>query len=205
MHVFSVLQELNKEMNKNDPEWQRKYEARLEEATAHVEFCCVLYRHQLKKGRHFVHEHPWNARSWKLPCIEELKEDSRVNVAYANMCRFGMTTHIDKRDGPRGLVSKPTGFMTSGWGMYQELCKPCKGGHLHLPLSGSRASACQEYPKDLCKAICRGILKQKALDAEGHRVTGGMDQGQMYSFMCRVIDEPTTRRLRARSEHRPMM
>ena len=76
---------------------------------------------------------------------------------------------------------------------------------MHVPLMGGRASACQEFPKDLCKAICRGILKQKLLDAEGHQVTGGMNQGQMYSLMCRVIDEPTTRRLRARSEHRPMM
>ena len=107
--LFSALQELNKAIHKNNPEWQRKYEDRLKEAIAHVEYCCVLYRHQLKMGRHFVHEHPWSARSWKLECILDLQSDARVKTAYANLCRFGMTSHIDKKDGDRGLVAKPTG------------------------------------------------------------------------------------------------
>ena len=31
---------------------------RLQEARRHLEFCVVLYRDQLARGKHFLHEHP---------------------------------------------------------------------------------------------------------------------------------------------------
>ena len=62
------------------------YEKNLKKAIQHVEFCCILYRHQLKENRHVVHEHPWNAKSWKLECMKESIEDDRTSVAYTHMC-----------------------------------------------------------------------------------------------------------------------
>ena len=116
--LFSALMELNLAQHKDNPEWIAKYEAALAAATRHMEFCCILYRHQLKMGRHFIHEHPWLAKSWKLECVQEILEDVRVSVAYANMCQFGMTTHIESRHGPRGPVAKSTGFTTSSWAVF---------------------------------------------------------------------------------------
>lgn len=156
-------------------------------------------------GRHFVHEHPWNARSWKLECILDLQSDTRVKTAYTNMCRSGMTSHIDKKDGDRGLVAKPTGFMTSSWDVFEELNKPCKGGHARVPLMTGRASACQEYPPQLCNAICRGVIKQKTLDQEGHTVTGSCSPGQLYSLMIKIVDEPTMKKIKPKHPDCPVM
>ena len=35
----------------------------------HLHFCASLYRKQLIAGRHFIHEHPTTAFSWKDPQI----------------------------------------------------------------------------------------------------------------------------------------
>ena len=164
--MFSMLQELNIAVHGKDEAWMKKFEEQKAKATRHIEFCCELYRYQLSQRRHFLHEHPWSARSWKLSCIEDLLIDSRVLLAHGDMCRFGMTSHIDKPSGERGPVKKPTGFMTSSWCIYDELDKRCHAGlgHVHVPLVAGRASAAQVYPDDLCRAICRGIAKQKTYD-----------------------------------------
>ena len=60
--------------------------------------CCMLiYRHQLDHGRHFLHEHPWGAGSWKLPRVESLVRDTRFRVVEGHMCQFGMTSHVAER------------------------------------------------------------------------------------------------------------
>ena len=60
---FSVLQELNKVVHGDKPGWQAKFDIEEDKAIKHVEFCCALYKYQVKQGRHFLHEHPWTARS----------------------------------------------------------------------------------------------------------------------------------------------
>ena len=201
--MFSMLQELTKAVKKGDPQWKLRHNKLVEEATIHINFCCSLYKWQLKRGKHFVHEHPWSARSWKLPGIESLMSDPRVQIAYTNMCQFGMTTHIDIKDGPRGPVAKPTGFMTSGWAMFEELNRKCKDNHVHIPLVGGRASACQQYPSALCEAICRGVAKQKAFDAGGDVSTGIMSRGSLCSLMTRVIEPCIGRKIRMHCGSRP--
>ena len=122
--------------------------------------------------------------------------DARVSVAYANMCQFGMTSHIDVKDGPRGPVAKPTGFLTSGWAMVRALSRRCRDGHAYVPLVGGRASACQQYPPALCEAMCRGIAKQKAYEAGGDIVTGALDRKMLCSLMSRVVDPIRGRKIR---------
>ena len=60
---FSLLQELNKAAHKDKPGWLEKHEVEKAKAVRHTEFGCSLYRYQLEHGRHFLHEHPWTARS----------------------------------------------------------------------------------------------------------------------------------------------
>ena len=129
--MFSVLQELNKSINKDKPGWQQKFDLEKEKAIKHVEFVCVLYGYQLQQGRHFLHEHPWTAKSWDLPCIKEIMRHPSVDVVHGHMCQFGMTSHIDQRDGPVGPVKKPTGFMTSSYWIRQQLGRRCDGSHDH--------------------------------------------------------------------------
>ena len=60
-----------------------------------------MYKYQLDRGRHFIHEHPWGARSWDVRCIRTLLEDKRVLIAKVDQCRFGLeTTNAEGELGP---------------------------------------------------------------------------------------------------------
>ena len=187
---FSVLQELNKAAHGDKPGWLDKFNAEKAKAIKHIEFCCALYRYQLQQGRHFVHEHPWTARSWALPCVQKLLDHPSVEVTQAHMCRFMMTTHVDKKDGEVGLVKKPTGFMTSSHCILKQLDRKCTEDHVHVPLMGGRAAGAAIYPQMLCEAVCRGIAEQKRYDQK-HAVvsTGRMSHTQvrnMVGHLCSI-------------------
>ena len=146
---FSMLQELNVAVHGHKPEWMAKFDEEKRKAKIHVEFCCTLYQEQLRQGRHFLHEHPWSARSWGLPCIQQLMSHPGVELVQGHMCRFRMTTHIEPKDGARGLVKKPTGFLSSSRCVRQQLNRKCTGDHSHVPLVGGRAAGAQVYPQML--------------------------------------------------------
>ena len=163
--LFSNIQALNRHIHRYDSAWLVNFEREKAQAVEHLQFCSLLYRHQLRRGRLFLHEHPWGASSWQVECINELIKDPRVFAVETRMCRFGMTSHILGRDGPRGLVKKPTGFMTSSRCIAAQLDARCDGSHTHVHLVCGRASAAQVYPDDLCRAVLRGVVWQKAEDS----------------------------------------
>ena len=150
---FSMLQELNIAQHKDKPGWLEKHEMEKAKAVKHIEFCCSLYKYQLEQGRHFLHEHPWTAKSWNLDCIDKIMKHPAVGTTQTHMCRFLMTTHIEHRGGEVGLVKKPTGFMSSSPYVLTELDRKCLGGHEHIPLVGGRAAGAAIYPQELCEAI----------------------------------------------------
>ena len=65
---IGVLQELNKAVHGDKPGWTDKFDMETKKAILHVEVCCALSKFQIVQGTDFLHEHPWTARSWKLPC-----------------------------------------------------------------------------------------------------------------------------------------
>merc|ERR1712127_192857 len=75
-----------------------------------------------------------------------------------------MTTHISERHGERGLVKKPTGFLTSSECIAKLLNRICPGGHDHVPLVGGRAAGAQVYPDKLCQDIVRSMLRPREVD-----------------------------------------
>ena len=68
------------------------------------------YWRQLEMGKHFLHEHPNPASSWKMPEVEELANDPRVYVVKGPMCRWDMIQ--EDRKGI-GHIRKETRWMTS--------------------------------------------------------------------------------------------
>jgi hypothetical protein len=64
---FSMLQELNKFNQRYNEEWLAKFNDNLIKATSHIKCCITLYRIQMDKGRYWLHEHPWSAKSWQIP------------------------------------------------------------------------------------------------------------------------------------------
>ena len=124
----------------------RKFKLNVEKAIRHITFCCELYQLQLDAGRYFLHEHPWSAKSWNVNEMRLLQNDPRVEKVMTHMCRFEMRSHIDKKDGPTGLVKKPTGFPSNSWCIREALALQCTGGHSHVPLMGGTGISSTSVP-----------------------------------------------------------
>ena len=90
--------------------------------------------------------------------------DYRVYTVEAHQCMFGQTSHVHGKAGDRGMVKKPNGFLTSAKCIAEQLDKQCDKSHSHVHLMGGRAAGAQVYPKELCEAILRGVVKQRKED-----------------------------------------
>ena len=94
----------------------------LEDAKKHVRFCIELYMEQIHGGRYFLHEHPENATSWKMPEVIELAAQAGVGMTACDMCAYGMKI-VDK-DG-EALVRKSTRFLTNADEVAKRINKRC--------------------------------------------------------------------------------
>ena len=173
-----------------DQEAVARFREQLGKARKHVEFCCKLYEYQLKRGAHFVHEHPWGAKSWDMECVTKLIHNEDVMIAMVDQCRFGLETSGE--DGSIGPARKRTGFMSSSWTVIEELDGACNGLHKrHNHLIDGRAKEAEVYPPELCRAICRGVARQKAIDESGAYSSAPMSERQLSTVMsnCRWKDD----------------
>ena len=80
-----------------------------------VRFCLELYATRIAEKRHFLHEHPWGASSWKLKCIQDLLKLPNVRLACGDQCPFGQGQMakgwLDRHDFM--LARKRTGWLTN--------------------------------------------------------------------------------------------
>ena len=74
---FSMLQELSKFNMRHDERWLARFNDNLIKAIDHIKFCIKLYFRQMEAGRYWLHEHPWSAKSWQIPEMEELLREDR--------------------------------------------------------------------------------------------------------------------------------
>ena len=150
--MFSALQYMHKET----PERVE----RLAEAKRHMEFMTEVYEHQLARGWWFLHEHPHSAASWRLKGVWEMCLKPGVQVTVADQCMYGLKTEGAKGQSPQP-ARKRTRFMTNCPGVAEELQRRCDGGHARQELLGkNRAGKAAEYPEELCRAICRGLVNE---------------------------------------------
>ena len=108
---FLALQELNKFNMRHDEQWLARFNDNLIRAIGHIQFCINLHIQQMGSGRYWLLKHPRSAKSWQIPEMEELLNDPRVQVAYANQCQFGLTAKIRAGSDKRRPAKKPTGFI----------------------------------------------------------------------------------------------
>ena len=158
--------------------------ARMAYGRSHLELCAKLYAIQWEAGRYFLHEHPAEASSWQEECILKiLKKQGVVNVV-GDQCRYGLTSTEKHRT---GLARKRKGFMTNSVCVAKRLEKRCPNKcnyqpHWHVRLENGRTRVAQEYPADLCKAICKGIMEQMETNRKGEFFIANIDQdGQATS------------------------
>ena len=131
-------------------------EMMLEEGRTHLEFVAGIYRAKLRHGRHFLHEHPASAFSWREECIDSLSKDPRVHTTVCDQCQFGLVTKGDN-PGEKIPAMKPTRFISSSPQMIARLGKICDRSHVHRHLTGGRCAEAAFYPLPLIRAILRGI------------------------------------------------
>ena len=135
-----------------------------------MRFCIHIYEYQRSKGRFFLHEHPWLARSWNIDELKALEAHVDVQKVRAYLCQYGMVAKIDGTQGELGPAMKPTGFMTNSSFVATELSARCKKDHTHVPLMGGKAKVAAIYPRKWCESIFRGLVAQKEHD-ESRRLT----------------------------------
>jgi hypothetical protein len=133
---FSSLRFFNKD--------KKSYKKKLAEGMTLLRFAAEIYEVQRANGRHFLHEHPVGATSWKEACIKKVAQNSGVGVTIADLCQYGMQSV--NTDGTKHAVRKSTRFMSSSKLVLDQLGDRCKGEHVHQHLLDGRAKAAALYP-----------------------------------------------------------
>ena len=176
--AFTILRNIGKA--KRDPV---KEEELVERGRGHLRVSAQAYRRQLDAGRHFLHEAPWSAQSWKEPEIASLVKDPRCYLVKGPMCVWGMR----QEDGEgMGFIRKETGWLTSSKHIASVLQRECpnqgsdeKKWHRHIHLIGGRAHHARVYPPKLCRAVLRGLRRQVE-----------EDRGSGFQSLCAIVGGP---------------
>ena len=138
---FSMLQELNMFNQRNDARRLARLNDNRIKAIDHIKFCIELHKMQKVAGRHVLRGHPWSAKSWQIPEMEELLRDPRLQVAYADQCQFGLTAKVRAGSGERQPAKKPTEEIGNLRAIISRSRRTCAQTHTHVKLEGGRAKA----------------------------------------------------------------
>ncbi|CAK0837809.1 unnamed protein product, partial [Prorocentrum cordatum] len=145
-----------------DPEAHAKAE---EDDRALLRFGMEVYKDRHAKGRWFLHEHPWDAKSWDDEAVKEVVSLPGVYLVRGDMCAWGLGLKGD--DGKVGPVKKSTGWLTNNERLAKVLTVCCPGGHRHAPLlGGGRARKAQAYTPSLRRAILQGLKEELEIAGE---------------------------------------
>ena len=145
--------------NKMDP---AEVEKKIAKGMKHLSFCIAIDREQLRRGKHFLHEHPQTAVSWQETGVQKMSEMPEVSIVTTDQCMHGLLTK--DKNGEKVPARKTTRFMTTSLQMANLLQTRCDKGNLHLPLEGSRCAEAAYYPVKLIRTILLRVRNTK--DAE---------------------------------------
>ena len=67
----------------------------------------------MMRGKHFLHDHPATALSWKEDTVAALVKSPLVHSVVADQCMYGLTSPSAEDPEKRLPAMKPTRFMTS--------------------------------------------------------------------------------------------
>jgi len=159
--------------------------AKYEEAVKMLEFAVEMCELQAMAGRKFIFEHPAFARSWKLPCLERLRELQGTCEVVFHMCRFGMRLADKEGEAP---VYKPTRVCTNSSAVAGKLDLRCRRDHRHVHLESGRPALAARYPDMLQDAFIEGLLIE---EAKGENIEMELMQLTTYADMCDHEEEET--------------
>ena len=156
--MFSLLQYLGlgrtKESCFQDPGFVQRYQ----EALTLLKFATVICMIQERRGRYYLFEQPWNALSWKEPCVKRLLNQSSSILVRTDQCMFG------QKDQAGRYIRKRTGFLTNNGCVAKALRRTCKNEHKHQQCVGqsqgfARASQAARYTGSLINAVLRAYAR----------------------------------------------
>ena len=107
---------------------------------------------QDEREKLFLLEHPLPSKAWEEECAQRLMQRPGVYVCNTDLCQYGMKV----RELPN---KKATRWITNSKHVAMELQRRCNGEHVHEHLMGGLAKFAAIYPKELCQAIVRGLLR----------------------------------------------
>ena len=154
----------------------------IDEGRLHHNLMVSLYRKQLLAGRHFLHEHPATAVSWKEQEMMALARHPLVHCVVAHQCAYGLTT--PDQDGNPAPAMKPTRFMTSSIQMAAQMSTRCNETSKHQQLVSGRCAAAADYPLGFVRTILRGMKNTTV--AEQHAFDRHNDERQLANAVTMV-------------------
>ena len=89
---------------------KEKVERILKDGRMHLHFVISLYSEQIEGNRHFLHEHPSGATSWRDKQMLQLLKQPRVGSVVSDQCMYGLRT-LTPMDGLCALKNQPVGLL----------------------------------------------------------------------------------------------
>ena len=147
---------------------------RMKHARVHFRFASQILCFQHALGRHFVHEHPAEARSWSEPCPQHVLKRTGAKLLTVDQCQYGLK--CGSSDDEVLPVRTRTAFLTQCQAMGVTLCWRCDCSRRRVPIDGSTMSKeMREYPAGLVKANVDGVKLQLYCDPNGQYYLGKVD------------------------------
>ena len=138
-------------------DWQKLRETIGKTTLKRVKKICL---HRARRGRFYLVENPAGSAAWVFDgLLRSLIEDGDGKYVVADQCAYGLRDRDSQRP-----IKKPTGFLSNNEHILNRLGKRCVckwGTHQQLlggNSGGARSRQAAAYPKQLCTAICKGIL-----------------------------------------------
>ena len=142
-------------------------DAMIQDGMRHLAFSAHLCLRQAKAGRYFALEHPVSAASWDTEVLQMIRSVPRAAEVEFDFCSLGMVSSDDEGEAP---VKKRTRIITNCPALVEALRKhQCSGDHRHVQLVHGRAAACQQYPVEFCRTVCRALARQLDVDLKKER------------------------------------
>ena len=150
---------INLNCSKVDP---TENEERSHEARVDFDVCLGMRKPQRKEGRHILHEHQPSTISWREPGVVRLVGiDAVINDQRSHV----QSWHDPKYCTGTKTPEKGNGFLSNSLLMGEDADRVCIGDRDHI--SKTRNMQAQICPPSICRAMCRGMKRQKQMDAMG--------------------------------------
>ena len=123
------------------------------EAVMHWHFVISLYEIQLNSGRHFLHEHPAGATSWRDAWVERLLKHPQVSCVVSLQCEYGLLTP-DAQGNPGEEADSLDELVATN---IEKTISPVYRHPINQHPASGRAKAAEDYFMLLIFEILRGM------------------------------------------------